>query len=101
MVDRIGGQGSLWAIGRPPVYGDFVQSRRPQDNRGGLRSASWMSSVREPQAPTETSVTRSIVNAGLVLLSAGRELIRVRDQGQYLTHYEVVAPVPQEHEKAS
>ena len=45
-------------------------------------------------------MTKSIVNAGLVLLSAGRELIRVRDQGQHLTHYEVVAPVPQEHEKA-
>jgi len=40
IVDRIGGQGSLWAIGRPPVHGDFVQSMRPQDNRDGLRSAS-------------------------------------------------------------
>ena len=27
-------------------------------------------------------MTKSIVNAGLVLLSAGRELIRVRDQGR-------------------
>jgi hypothetical protein len=52
-------------------------------NRGGLSSIKAASGrLVTAKPPTETSVTKSIVNAGLVLLSAGRELIRVRDQGR-------------------